>query len=359
MLLNTDWYIDQMKLKAYNSDPLPVTLPAKKYFDGVNNQVYVVDQAKGPVDIKTVIDWVMSDNPQTKIRISQTETLDAIPTKTIRIMVDSARAIASGAVKPEDADKIVPYIDIKLKSSAIMKSQLIVLDILAHNNWARPIYFVTGYHNDAMGLEEYFQLEGLAYRLVPIKSPNRNWLDYARIDTDILYENMMKKFAWKGAREEGVDVDYNHRRTLLVVKARYNYARLAKALVSEGKNEKAAEVLDYCMTQLPVKKLSYDMYMPDIIEAYFAAGAPDKAAALSKDMCDFYFARLDYYFRQDPYILSSAEYEVQSAMQYTSRVAEACKTGKQEELYKTLNGRIEEYYARYMKLFQPGAGQIR
>jgi hypothetical protein len=359
MLLNTDWYIDQMKLKAYESDPLPVTLPPKKYFDGVNNQVYVVDQAKGPVDIKTVIDWVMSENPQTKIRISQTEILDVIPTKTIRIPVDPAKVIASGTVKPEDADKIVPYIDIKLKSGAIMKSQLIVLDILAHNDWKRPVYFVTGYHNDALGLEEYFQLEGLAYRLVPIKSPNRSWLDYARIDTDILYENMMKKFAWKGASDKEVNIDYNHRRTLLVVKARYNYARLAKALVSEGKNEKAVEVLDHCMTELPVSRLSYDMYMPDIIEAYFAAGIAEKAASLSKELCEFYFARLDYYLRQDPYILSSAEYEVQSAMQYTSRVAEACRESKQEELYKTLNGRIEDYYARYMKLYQPGPNQVR
>jgi len=85
--------------------------------------------------------------------------------------------IASGTVKAEDAASIVPYIDIKLKGSSIMKSQLIVLDILAHNDWKRPIYFVTGYHNDAMGLEEYFQLEGLAYRLVPIKSQNKSWLE--------------------------------------------------------------------------------------------------------------------------------------------------------------------------------------
>jgi len=234
-----------------------------------------------------------------------------------------------------------------------MKSQLIVLDILAHNNWERPVYFVTGYHNDALGLEEYFQLEGLAYRLVPIKTPNRNWLDYARIDTDILYENMMKKFVWKGAKEEGVNVDYNHKRTLLVVKARYNYARLAKTLISEGKNEKAIEVLDHCMNELPVSKISYDMYMPDIIEAYYAAGLPEKAVSLTKDLSDYYLARLDYFFRQEPYLFSSAEYEVQSAMQYVSRVAEACKEAKQDELYNTLNGRIEDYYARYMQLMRP------
>ena len=134
----------------------------------------------------------------------------------------------------QDSAKIVPYIDIKLKGNSILKSQLIVLDILAHNNWERPVYFVTGYHNDAFGLEEYFQLEGLAYRLVPIKSQNKSWLDYGRIDTDILYDNMSKKFVWGGAKEKDVNIDYNHKRTLIVVKARMNYARLAKALDRRG-----------------------------------------------------------------------------------------------------------------------------
>ena len=185
MLLNTDWYIEQMKRRVYESDPLPVTLPVQKYYDGINNQVFIVERTKDPVSASTVIDYVTSDNKATKVQISPTETLDIIPSRIIRIPVDSAKVIASGTVRPEDAGKIVPYIDIRLKGNAILKSQLIVLDILAHNNWERPIYFVSGYHNDAMGLEEYFQLEGLAYRLVPIKSRTtvgRLW----QIDTDIL-----------------------------------------------------------------------------------------------------------------------------------------------------------------------------
>jgi hypothetical protein len=312
-----------------------------------------VEKVKGPVDISTVIDYVNSDNPATKVQISTTETLDVIPTRTIRIPVDAAKVLASGTVKPEDADKIVPYIDIKLKGNSILKSQLIVLDILAHNDWKRPIYFVTGYHNDALGLEEYFQLEGLAYRLVPIKSQNKSWLEYGRVDTDILYDNMMNKFVWKGAKEKGVYVDYNHKRTLLVVKARYNYARLAKALIAEGKNEKAIQVLDHCMDALPVDKISYDMYIPEIVEAYYSAGADDKAIALSKGLTDYYFARLDYYFRQSTSIMASADYEIQSAIQYTSRVAAACKTAKQDQLATTLNTKIEGYYSEYMKKMQP------
>ncbi|MEI6049058.1 MAG: DUF2723 domain-containing protein [Bacteroidota bacterium] len=355
MLLNTDWYINQMKNKAYESDPLPVTLPVKKYYDGINNQVFIVEKTKDPVDISTVIDWVNSDNKGTKVQASSTEILDIIPTRTIRIPVDKAKVLASGTVMPEDSDKIVPYIDIKLKGSSILKSQLIVLDILAHNDWKRPIYFVTGYHNDALGLEEYFQMEGLTFRLVPIKSQNKNWLDYGRIDTDILYENMMKKFVWGGANEKDVNIDYNHRRTIIVIKARLNYARLAKALSDEGKNEKAIGVLNYCMDVLPLEKISYDPYMADIVESYYAAGATEKAVEMTKALCDYYYERLDYFLKQKPFIINSAEFEIQTAIQYTSKVANACAAHGKPEMAEEINKKLESYYANYVRMLQPSA----
>jgi hypothetical protein len=355
MLLNTDWYINQMKCKVNESDPLPVTLPVKKYYDGINNLVYIVEKTKEPVEISKIIDFVNSDNRIFKVQISETEIVDIIPSKTIRIPVDAAKVIASGTVKPEDADKIVPYIDIRLKDSYIMKSQLIVLDILAHNDWKRPVYFVTGYHNDALGLEEYFQLEGLAYRLVPIKSQNKNWLEYGRTNSDILFDNMMNKFVWGHAREKGVNIDYNHKRTILVVKARYNYARLAKTLVAEGKNEKALQALDFCMENLPIEKISFDMYMPDIIEAYFAAGGTEKAVELTKKLIKYYSDQLDYYLKQKMNILSSADYEIRTAIQDISRMGNVCKANRKTELSEEINTRVDNYTTQYIRLVQPAA----
>jgi len=355
MLLNTDWYITQMKHRAYLSDPLPVTLPEKKYYDGINNQIFIVEKTKDPVDVATVIDWVNSDNKGTKVQVSATEILDIIPTRTIRIPVDADIVIKSGTVKPEDRDKIVPYIDIKLKGNSILKSQLIVLDILAHNNWERPVYFVTGYHNDAFGLEEYFQLEGLAYRLVPVKSINKSWIEYGRIDTDILYENIINKFVWGGANTPGVNIDYNHKRTIIVVKARMNFARLAKALAEEGKNEKAVAVLDRCMEDLPLSKIPYDPYVADLIDAYFAAGSTEKAVNMTMAFREYYFERLDYFLKQKPYIVNSAEYEIQTAIQYTSRVAGSCEKYGKPELAKEINDKLESYYADYMMKMQPSA----
>ncbi|MCU0408918.1 MAG: DUF2723 domain-containing protein [Bacteroidales bacterium] len=349
MLLNTDWYIDQMKTRTYESAPLPLSLPPQKYYDGINNQVFIVEKFREPIEISKVIAWVNSSNKATKFQVSPTEWYDIIPTRTIRIPVDRDKVIASGTVKPGDADMIVPYIDIRLKGNSILKSQLIILDILANNNWERPLYYVTGYHNDAFGLEEYFQLEGLAYRLVPIKSENKSWLEYGRIDTDILYENMMKKFVWGGANDPEVNIDYNHRRTLMVIKSRLNYARLAKALAAEGKKDKALEVLDYCISAFPFEIVTYDPYVPDLIEAYFAAGGSEKALALTKSMTAHYFDILGYYSRQNPYVMSSADYEIRSALQFASRAAEACSANGFKTEGDEISARLDAVFAEYSK----------
>ncbi len=354
MLFNTDWYIDQMKMKTYESDPMKLTLPREKYYDGVNNQVYIIERIKEHIEVDKVIDFVLSDDPGSKFNFGDGEKRDYIPTRKIRIPVDSAMVIASGTVRPEDAGLIVPYIDITLKGNSILKSQLMVLDFLANNRWERPVYFVTGYHNDAFGLEEYFQLEGNAYRLVPIKSYNNNWLDYGRIDTDILYENLMNRFDWGRTKEDGVYLDYYHKRTLMVIRARLNYAKLAKALVKEGENQKAVEVLDYIMEELPLNKLQWDMYMPDIIEAYLMAGEKGSALELIADMKEYYRERLDYYVSLPAGMMQGAEYEIQTSLSYLSRVSRTCANLGEVETGDDLSNYIEEIYQAYVIKREPG-----
>ncbi|MGB8357380.1 MAG: DUF2723 domain-containing protein [Bacteroidales bacterium] len=351
MLLNTDWYIDQMKMEAYTSKPLPVSLPRKLYYDGVNNQVAVVERVKEPATAKEVIDFINSDSDVSKLKLYG-EDIYYIPTRTIRIPVDSAKVIASGTVKPEDADKIVPYIDIKLKSTWILKSQLMVLDILANNNWERPVYYVTGYHDDALGLEEYFQLEGLAYRLVPIKSENKSWFEYGRVDTDILYDNMMNHFVWGGANDPDVNIDYYHKRTLTVVRARLIYARLASELAARGDKTKANEVLERCMDVLPVSKLGYDVYCSDIISAWFAAGNKEKAVSMTRGLTGYYFERAGYLLGQKPMIAASADQEIAQGLQIVSQVMQTCYNNGETDLAEELNSKFSELYTKYVSTKQ-------
>jgi hypothetical protein len=346
MLLNTDWYIDQMKYRAYTSDPLPVSLQKELYYDGVNNQVAVFERVKGPATAKEVMEFISSGSEVSKLKLYG-EDLWYIPTRTIRIPVDSAKVLANGTVKPEDADKIVPYIDINLKGSWIMKNQLLVLDILAHNDWDRPIYFVTGQTDDALGLEEYFQLEGLAYRLVPIKGVNKSWFEYGSIDTDILYENMMNRFSWLSANDPDVYIDYYHNRTLLVIRARLNHARLAQALVAEGDTARAVQVIDRCLELFPVSNVDYDYYFGDIISACFASGMKEKAKQLTGEFTDYFAARTAYLLDQRPSVAYYAGAEIANGLQMMLQAIRVCFDNGEMALAEEINGRYNELYARY------------
>jgi hypothetical protein len=108
------------------------------------------------------------------------------------------------------------------------------------------------------------------------------------------------------------------------------------------------------MTTFPISKISYDMYVPDLIEAYVNAGAIEKATELTRDLSKYYFEKLDYYLKQKPDIIASAGYEVQTAIQFTSQAADACKTGGKSEFADEITAKLQNYYNKYVKMVQPG-----
>src|SRR6202008_2528503 len=65
-LLQTDWYINQMRRAAYDSPPVPFTIPQEKYVQGTRDVVYLIDQKRGPMNLKQAIDFCVSDDPNNK-----------------------------------------------------------------------------------------------------------------------------------------------------------------------------------------------------------------------------------------------------------------------------------------------------
>jgi hypothetical protein len=107
------------------------------------------------------------------------------------------------------------------------------------------------------------------------------------------------------------------------------------------------------MDALPLEKIAYDPYMADIVEAYFAAGASEKAVEMTNAFCSYYYKRLDYFLKQKPFIVNSAEFEIQTALQYTSRVANGCSANGNSEMGDEITKKLESYYSDYVKLVQP------
>ena len=308
-LFQTDWYIDQMKRKAYESDPVPSQLTHDLYKYGTNDYIIIQQVINDTLDVKQFLDFVASDNPKTKykyvlqqrgIDLSDVRSQDAnatyLPTPHLRIPVNKENAIRFGIVKPEDADKIVPHIDIKISGGALYKNRLLMLDIVANNEWKRPIYFTGGSFgdDDYIWMKDYLQLDGMCYKLVPIKTPvdRANPFDMGRVDSDLMYEKV-KNWDWGNSGSPDIYHDVETRKNSITYRG--NLARLAEKLINEDKLDKAEEVADIAMDNMPVEYFGYYTLLEPYIGAYYEVGNTEKAQRLFKDVAKKYQENLSYY----------------------------------------------------------------
>ena len=309
-LLATDWYIDQMKRKTYESDPIPSQMPHYVYAYGNRDYIKhepILDSVRW--DIKDFVNWVASDHPRTKYRSlleqagddprrlpKSTQEMVFYPTNKIRVNVNKGNVLKSGIVKPEDQELIVPFIDIDLPEGGMTKNQIMMLDILANNDWERPIYFTGGSYAEAeyIWMKDYLQLEGLVYKLVPIKTPQNKENPYlmGRLDTDLMYNIVMN---WSWGNSESPDIYHDIETRKNSISFRSNMARLADQLILEGKKEKAKNILDLAMQKMPLDYFGYYSLLVPFVDAYYRLDDTVSAQNLAQKVAFKYRDELEYF----------------------------------------------------------------
>ncbi len=346
-LLNTDWYIDQIKRKAYDSDPVPLSLTQEKYRQGKRDQVLIMEEeVKGFNNIKEMMAFVASDDQQNKYPYGD-RYFDYFPSNKFSIPVDSAKVIANGTVPAELAGSIAKSVDFTIDRNYVLKAELMILDLLATNNWERPIYFAITVGDDSyLGLQDYFQLEGLAYRLIPVKSPNMGrGDDFGRVNTQLMYDNMMNKFKWGGVDKRDLYMDENNIR--MTMNLRSNFERLAMNLIREGKNDMAIKAVDKCFAMLPPNNVPYNFFAIQLSEAYYRAGEFTKPDKIMADYAAILQKELDWYFAQKPPVYKDYDGEVQRTMSLLKYLMEVARRNKRDELIKKLEPKFKELEFRF------------
>ena len=294
-LLGTDWYIDQMKCRFYDSDPVNISIPRKQYLYGTNDYTPVIDVVDHPVLASEAI-GVFKDERFTR------EGQDFVPGHKLLVPVDKDNAIAAGIVPESKRDSLVDYLILDISGNNISKFDLIMLDILANYDWKRPIYFVSR-GETKLGLEPWLQFDGFVYKLVPFLN------DYsdreATLDADALYEKLMHTYRLESLADTNVHWDYQNVFTFTaVVPVRDIFATTATALLERGEKEKAEEVLDKCVAIMPAENFPYNISLfrslnewslIAIIEDYFRLGKPEKALAVGDRLADETLQSLIYY----------------------------------------------------------------
>ena len=298
-LLNTDWYIDQMKRRQYESAPVPFSIPEFKYRQGTRDLI-VLNSDSALTPLEEALAYCLDD---AKIQDFGYKKFSVMPNYQF-----------SYAVSKENQAKFSQYVGandslVSTMSFALMdddgesprqfitKAQLMVMDLIVHNNWERPIYFAVTTGSEAyMGLEPYFQLEGLAYRLTPIYHA-----DYDRdnmtggVVSELMYDNVMNKFLWGNIDTKDIYLDENNRR--MVTNLRMQMNNLAEQFIIENKMDKAVAVLNKSINSLPEKNAPYDQpqIMWQTAELLFKAGDLQTATKLAERVFALNNQMLDYY----------------------------------------------------------------
>jgi MFS family permease len=298
-LFMTDWYIDQMKSKSYESNALPISFTHNEYVGDKLDYTAYIPKVESRWEIKDFIDFIK--NPKSTVELQNGQTIHFYPTNKIRIPIDKNNIIKNKVVSAKYKDSIVSYIDIDIKGNALYKNRLMMLDLVANNNWKRPIYFSPGAFEDEdyLWMKDYLQLEGMIYKLVPIKTivnKDMNPMDMGDLDADKMYSIVMK---WDWGNSSGA-IYHDPETRKNSISYRSILSRLMDKLIAEGKLDKAKKIIDLSLTEMPLDKFGYYSMVEPFARGYYEVGEKAKAQQLLEKLIGKYKENLNYYSTLSP-----------------------------------------------------------
>ena len=332
--LQTDWYIGQMKRGAYESKPLPISWEPKDYVSG-KNEVLWVDSLVPKLDLKTAMKFILDPDPATK---KQGEAF--IPTKHLVLPIDAQQVIESGTLPKERAGEIIPEIDITL-GRRLTKSELMILELLKENNWKRPIYFAVTVGDDYyLGLNDHFELTGLAYQILPIGVKGSG----PSVNLDQMYDNMMNKFRYGNIADPKVYLDENISR--MCHTQRMMFSQLVSALVAKGDTVRARKALEYCNKVIPGSTVRHDYISTQLADSYYKLGEFAKGNDIMNSVATDCVEYLDWYFSLNSQQQNSASNRIGHNIAVLNQVLRIADGAKQKPVLDKFLPKFMEYSKR-------------
>ena len=347
-LLGTDWHIDQMKYAVNESAPLDLQVEPRQYLYGTNEYVYIYDTRDTVVSIADVME--VFRHPQAKLPLQSGKTVDYIVSRKISLPVNKENVIKYGILDEKYADMIPDEIILTMSKnkSYLTKPEIFMLDLLSNYQWDRPINLLSMGGDINVGMKEYLMYDGFSYRFVPIKNKMKS-TDIGFADADDLYNKMMNVYTWDALKRTDYFVDYQNFYTFCgVLSQRQLFVNAAWEMLKVEDKQRAIELLDKCQECVPEENFPYDItylgfsneYMViAMAEAYYAAGAPEKAEAIIRKAADQLFVSLNFFVNFGSY--ASREFEkVFSTLEFATQVA---SEGGSKELAQELVKRFDAF----------------
>lgn len=352
-LLGTDWYIDQMQWRTYESAPVKLSIPRESYFYGTNEFVPIYERVTDRVSALQAVS--VMGNPRAKLQLTDGTMYNYLPARKLRIPVNRENVLASGIVPEKDAHLIPEYmnLDIPSEKNMLVKVEMMFLDLLANYQWDRPIYIVSRGGDLNIGIREYLRFDGMVYKLMPFRVDSLQG-EVPYMDTDKLYHLLMNVYRWGDMDKPGVLLDYHVTYLYLIQQAvRHMHSQVAKALILEGKTDKAEAVLDRGIEIMKRYPLNFvvqpslnEVGVMEAVELYYFLEKPEKARALAVPFLEESYKAIEYFL--SPFkggFLSAADAE--SAISTYVHMNDILKVNQDEELAQKYKTQIEELFKKY------------
>jgi hypothetical protein len=347
LFLSADWYINQMKTRQYNSAPLPISYTYDQYKQGSRDRILYSHPQPGKMSLEEFIAFTKKDSKDAKVKLRNGHMVNYYPKTAIRLTINRNEIISNKAVAESQYNDIVPFIDINLPKSAVYKNRLMMLDIIANNHWQRPICFTGGVYTDDeyAWMQDYLQLDGMVYRLVPVKTPfPESGGEIGGLDTQKMY-GVATKWYWGNSNDPNVYQDPESMRNFRVL--RKNLARLSVALLEEGKKQQAEEIANLALTQMLFPGFGAYYQTTPFVKVYYGTGNTLKARQLAEKSALKYGEVLAYYATLSPADLNWFADDVIFDLHNFKALLAEIKTAGDTALYNKLSGQFNRHNRQF------------
>jgi hypothetical protein len=352
-LFDTDWYINGLRQKQNESAPLPISMKPEQYVQG-ERDVMPYDDYKiaGSIELKNVVDLLLSNDESDKVPMQDGTKSNFLPTKNLKITVDPQQVVSTGTVSAADASKITTTMDWKFNKGYVTKGTLAMFDILAHNNWKRPIYFASTVPSEQYnGLDKYLYNEGLALRLLPFKADTTASDDRPeQLNTPALYNNVMTKFKWGNMKTAKYLDPQSSDDTFIFTNI---FSSLTGSLIKEGKTDEAKKVVDKYFAVMPdkffgIRTVVVKFYMA---ENLYKLGETVRANDILDKSGDYINKELNYLADISQSKGLTGSQNIQTGLYYLDRMIKTSKAAGQDKLsdklqktFNNLEGRLSMFF---------------
>lgn len=197
------------------------------------------------------------------------------PSKGFILPINKANALKSGIIEANEVSSVAKEIRFSIDKQYLTREQVMMMDILANNDWKRAIYFSSPYGSSvsiALFQAGFVKQNGIVYELSPVKAKDNN-----PVNVEKMYKNIMEVYDYGKMNQKGVLTDYYSRRH--TSQFRTNFAKLAETYVRDAEFEMARK--ENYTSQIARFKAAGNNRLADSLKNVIA-GADERAAKYNK-----------------------------------------------------------------------------